>query len=268
MSRHVILYRGIDFEIEELSSASQHFFCTNRRPDLKKDDLVIGRYSLLPFYPEQAADIEYVGAKLINTYNQHLYVADLQNYVADLQELTPRTWSSLQDIPDEGPFVLKGETNSRKSNWKQDMFAEDKKAAIQVYNRLTNDTLIGNQRIYIRKFLPLVTYMAGVNGMPVTKEFRFFVAFGKILCGGYYWQNYIEDLTIKPSAYEVPEDFLHEVVRRVGDQCNFYTIDVGQLQSGEWTVIELNDGQMAGLSCNHPPELYSELRKALLAKGL
>ncbi len=258
-----ILYRGLDFEREELEEASKHFTCTNRRPDIQKGDLVIGRYSLLPFYAEQAKDIEYVGARLINSYNEHLYVADLQNYVYDLKELTPRTWRDLQDLPDNMAFVLKGETNSRKSNWKRDMFAANKKEAIEVFGRLTDDGLIGQQKIYIREYVPLFKYLDGINGMPVTKEFRFFVAYGKVLCGAYYWQNYIDDLAAKPDVNEVPTSFLHKVIDRVDHQCNFYTIDVGQTQSGEWTVIELNDGQQAGLSCNTPENLYEHLKLAV-----
>ena len=259
----IILYRGDDFEKEELSHASIHFKCTNRRPEIKKDDLVIGRYSLLPFYPEQEKDIEYVGAKLINSYNQHLYVADLKNYVNDLGDFTPRTWDDLQYIPDNISFVLKGETNSRKGSWKKDMFASNKKEAIEVHNRLSNDGLIGNQKIYIREYIPLVKYLDGVNGMPVTKEFRFFVAYGKILCGAYYWQTYIDDLSTIPDANEVPRDFLEKVISKINNQCNFYTVDVEQAMTGEWIVIELNDGQQSGLSCNEPSILYKKLYEVI-----
>src|SRR5271156_6286608 len=112
---NLILYSGQDFEQDELFAASQWFTATDRRPDIQDGDLVIGRYSLGLMYAEQAKDIEYVGAKLINSYQQHRYIADLQNYVADLRELTPQTWNSPVDLPNEGPFVLKGETYSRKS---------------------------------------------------------------------------------------------------------------------------------------------------------
>src|SRR5574338_683675 len=268
MSRHVILYRGNEFEKEELEAANWFFKCTSRRPDITGGDLVIGRYSLWPFYSDQAKDIDYVGAKLINTYNQHLYVADLGNYVMDLGRLTPRTWRSLEDLPEKGPFVVKGETNSRKGNWKRDMFAYDKTDAIMIANRLSDDSLIGQQKLYIRQYVPLVKYMDGVNGMPVTKEFRFFVAYGHLLCGGYYWQNYIDDIGIKPDPSEVPREFLQEVIEAVGDQCNFYTIDVGQMENGQWIVIELNDGQFAGLSCNDPFKLYEGLNNVLKIKGL
>lgn len=268
MSRHVILYRGAEFEREEQEHANWFFKCTNRRPEIQKDDLVIGRYSLWPFYADQAKDIDYVGARLINDYNQHLYIADLGNYVMDLGRLTPRTWRDLVDLPEKGPFVLKGETNSRKANWKRDMFAPDKRTAIEIANRLADDSLIGHQKIYIRQYVPLVKYMDGINGMPVTKEFRFFVAYGHLLSGGYYWQNYVDDLGFIPDPNEVPREFLQEVIEAVGENSNFYTIDVGQTETGEWIVIELNEGQQAGLSCNDPYKLYMNLSTVLKSKGL
>jgi hypothetical protein len=192
-----------------------------------------------------------------------LYIADLQNYVYDLNELTPRTWRELHHLPDNMSFVLKGETNSRKSSWLRDMYAPSKKEAIEIYGRLSDDGLIGQQKIYIREYVPLVKYMDGINGMPVTKEFRFFVAYGEILCGAYYWQNYIDDLPEIPNANEVPVELLHKVIARVGDQCNFYTIDVGLTQAGDYIVIELNDGQQAGVSCNEPSVLYERLRSVI-----
>lgn len=263
MQRNIILYRGSDFEKEELNSAHQFFECTDRRPEIQQDDLVIGRYSMQPMYAEQAKDIDYVGAKLINSYQQHRYIADLQNYVMDLGELTPRTWRSLEDLPEKGPFILKGETYSRKSNWERDMFAPDKKAAIEIYGRLMDDGLIGQGAIYIRKFEPMITYMKGINGIPITKEFRFFVAFKQILSGGFYWQNYLDQFSEVPNANNVPRDFLNEVIERVGNQSNFYTIDVGIAVTGKPFVVELNEGQQAGLSCNDAFTMYKNLDKAI-----
>lgn len=261
--RPVIYYRGIEFEREELEAAQKHFFCTNRLPEIQKNDLVIGRYSMWPFYSDQQKDIEYLGANLINTYNQHLYIADLGNYVIDLGELTPRTWDRVENIPETGSYVVKGETNSRKNNWLKDMFAPNKAAAIDICNRLSNDSLIGQQKIYIREYVPLVKVMDGVNGMPVTLEYRFFVLYGKVVAGGYYWQNYINDITVPVDASEVPEELLGRVIDRVGHNSNFYVIDVAKTQSGEWIVIELNEGQQSGLSAINSHDLYSRLALAL-----
>jgi hypothetical protein len=261
--RTIIYYRGIEFEKEELEVARQNFFCTNRSPDIKKDDLVIGRYSMWPYYADQEKDIEYVGAKLINTYSQHLYVADLGNYVADLAELTPRTWSHVEDIPESGAFVVKGETNSRKNNWLHDMYAPTKAAAIDICNRLSNDSLLSQQKLYVREYVPLVKLMDGVNGMPVTLEFRIFVAYSTIIAAGYYWHNYVDDLSTIPHWQEVPRDLLGKVIQRVGNKSNFYVIDVAKTISGEWIVIELNEGQQSGLSAIDPAELYRNLALAI-----
>lgn len=268
MTRTVILYRGYDFEKNELEAAQKYFYCTNRRPEIMSNDLVIGRYSMTPYYNEQVKDIQYVGAKCINNYAQHIYTTDLQNYVYDLKEMTPKTWRRLQDLPDGTSFVLKGETNSKKASWKYDMFAANKQEAAQVYGRLTDDLLIGQQQIYIREYIPLFKYMDGVNGMPVTKEFRFFVAYNEIVCGGYYWQNYIGDLGFTPDPSEVPISFLQDVIKRVDYRFCFYTIDVAQTANGDWIVIELNEGQQSGLPYVDPDVFYSNLYKILKQKAL
>src|SRR5208282_2549555 len=98
--------------------------------------------------------------------------------------------------------------------------------------------------------------------IPITKEFRFFVAYGQVIAGGYYWQNYADDLPAIPDYREVPSSFLQEVIKRVDGQVNFFVIDVGQKLNGEWQVVELNDGQQSGLSCIDPETLYARLYKA------
>lgn len=266
--RPTILYRASRecMGIEELGAAQAHFATTTSRLDISRDTLVIGRYSVLPFYRELEDDIRELGGRLINTHSQHLYVADLQNWVADLGDLTPSTWAALEDIPDDGSFVLKGATNSKKFNWKTHMYAATRKDAFDVYDRLMDDGLISQQQIYIRRFVPLVTYYEDIIGLPVTREFRFFVYDGEILCGGYYWANHAPELEERVKAEEldpanVPRPFLEQVMRKIGRKVMFYALDVAQTAAGDWIVIELNDGQMSGLSTNDPKLLYSRLRE-------
>ncbi|KKN67686.1 hypothetical protein LCGC14_0459450 [marine sediment metagenome] len=73
----------------------------------------------------------------------------------------------------------------------------------------------------------------------------------------------VQTKTLLEEADEVPDEFIQEVVRRINGRINFYVIDVGQLESGEWIVVELNDSQMAGLSENNPNVLYANLAKVL-----
>lgn len=263
--RPVVLFRPVDMDDQERSASALHFPTFRERTALQKDDFVVGRYSVLPYFEAIQADVDYVGAKLINNIKQHRYVADLRNWVEDIRELTPKTWYRLEDIDEDGPYVLKGKTNSRKFDWRTHMFAKDREAAGEVAWKLQTDGLIGGglQDVYIRKFVPLKTFMTGLNDLPIANEFRIFVAFGQVLCGAYYWSNYVDDLPQAPSIDEVPKDFVAEVLRRVGNKINFYAVDVAQKEDGSWLVVELNDGQMSGLSENDPMILYSRLRDVI-----
>lgn len=265
----VLLYRESLLDPEELAVAEKYFDCTPYRTEVPRDSLVIGRYSVLPFYKEQADDMANIDSELINSPRQHDFIADLSQWAMEdgpLHGLTPRSWMRLIDVPDGGPYVLKGKTNSKKFQWDTHMYAADKKAAAEVYYRLLDDTLIGQQDIFIREYVPFKKLMTGLKGMPVTMEFRFFVAFGEILSGAFYWSSHVEDLEITPDPSMVPRDFLNKVIDNIKEFANFVVIDVGQLEDGSWMVVELNDGQMSGLSENDPHVMYRRLSEVVESK--
>ena len=268
MGRTVILYRDIDLQPEELAAMQANFPATDSRMDIKPGDLVISRYSCLPFYREQENDINRAGARLINTFSQHNYIADMRNWYGDLEQFTPKTWFRPEDVEGDGPFVLKGKTNSKKFLWDTHMFARNRKSLIDVYCRLLDDTLIGEQDIYIRQYVPLHTYMVSLHGLPITKEFRFFILNRQLLCGAYYWSSCVEDLEIIPDVNEVPYEFLRNLMDAVGDNAPFYVADVAQTQEGQWILVELNDGQQSGLSENNPNTLYRRIREVLTIESL
>jgi len=263
----IIFYDETTFK-NEIFNAKKYFSCSKTRMNFKINDLIIPRYTALPNYKNLESDINYVGAKMINTYNQHLYVADLQNWVEDLKDITPKTWRNVCDIPDNGPFVLKGETNSKKHYWKELMFAPNKKRAIEIDGLLRSDSMLQYQNIYVREYVKLKTYMIGLQDLPITKEFRFFFYKDKILSGGYYWSSHSEELKetgIYPDVNDVPISFLNKIAEKVKYNINFWVVDVAETESGEWIVIELNDGQMSGISDNEPDNIYRSLYSAINA---
>jgi len=266
LNKSAILFRNsIEFG-EELNICKLFFGdkVYESRMVLPHDALVVGRYSVMPFYKELCDDLAVINSKLINDYNQHLYIADIKNYEHDLRGLTPRTYYRMEDVPDNGgPFVLKGSTSSRKDRWASHAFAWNKKAAIEVQSRLLEDPMISEQGIVIRDYIPLVKLMDSVCGPPISKEFRFFVCYNKILSSGFYWSNYTGDLKEVPSPNEVPQSFLNKIINIIGDSCNFYVLDIAQTQSGEFILIEINDGQMSGLSECDPNELYKNLKTTM-----
>jgi hypothetical protein len=264
---NIIIYRNdVDWK-QEQHAAKKYFACFSSRLYAERNDLIIARFSALPFYKEQYDDYNLIGAKMINSYDQHQYIADLGNWYFDLQDVSPYTWYNLYDLPEEGPFIIKGETNSKKYAWETHMFAKNKKEAIEIYGLLNKDSLLQYQKLYIRKYIPLEKLDVGLQGLPISREYRFFVYKDKILSGGFYWSSHTEDIInkgviINPS--EVPESFLQNVIYKIRNTeiCtppDFYVIDVAKTESGDWIVIELNDGQMSGLSDNDPEILYKNL---------
>lgn len=239
------------------------------RSQVPENSLVIGRYSVVPFYQELEKDLQSKNSRLINNYNQFRYCADIANWYRDLQSMTPRTWFSLQEYLASDynlPVVLKGETNSRRDKWFTHMYAANKDEARDVYQRLMDDSLVSQQQIYIRAYMPLKTYIEGVNGMPIPNEWRVFVLFGEVVACDYYWGTYLEDILekgIKPTP--PPQNFIKEVIARVGANSNFYTIDIAQVseQFDIWTVIELNEGQMSGLNLTDPLKFYKKLKEVM-----
>lgn len=242
---------------------------TTNRATIEPKSFVIGRYSVLPYYGELVAELAYSGSELINSQPEHDYVADLGSYVYDLGELTPKTWSSMADVPkDVGPIVLKGATNSKKHQWRTHMFAKNWIEGIAVHGRLCDDSLIGSQHIYIREYVPLVNLGQTLTGLPITKEFRFFVVNHSIVASNFYWSSFNEDIVEQghqvPSVDEVPSDFMKLVIDKLSPRVMFYVVDVAQDATGRWWVIDVNDGQMSGLSGIDPREFYSKLSQMIM----
>lgn len=255
----VVLFRGFSPEgKDEIPFAEKHFKVFQSRIDLK-NKLVIPRYCALPFYKELEHDLALQGSKMINTFHEHTYIASF-DYYWDLEEVTPKTWFDIRQVPENGgPFVLKGKTNSCKFNWNRKMFAPDFEAAVAIFCELTCDPLIGDQGVVIRKYEKLKTYEIGINNLPFTNEWRFFFYKRELLSYGYYW-------SIAESKGEIDErgiDFAKEVAEVVAERVPYFVLDIAQKEDGNWILIEINDGQMSGLSENNPEVMYGNLRKLL-----
>jgi len=85
---------------------------------------------------------------------------------------------------------LKGATNSKKHNWLNCMYAENKKRAVEVYTNLRGDGYVGHQAIYIREYIPLKKLCDPISpwAAPISEEYRFFILDGKILAKGFTGQ--------------------------------------------------------------------------------
>jgi glutathione synthase/RimK-type ligase-like ATP-grasp enzyme len=57
--------------------------------------------------------------------------------------------------------------------------------------------------------------------------------------------------------------FAKKCAKEVSLKTNFFVLDIGQGVNGEYYLIEVNDGQMSGLSECDPVLLYSRLKEVI-----
>lgn len=227
-----------------------------------RNALVVGRYSVLPYYEDLENDLRHMGSRLINSHSQHRWIADFHYYDV-LRDFTFESWAEDEfhrcDHP--GPFVVKGATNSKKHHWNTMMFAETKRDAVLTGLRLKEDGLLATQDLVYRKYTPLVTYEIGLNGLPFTNEHRLFFLGKKLVASGYYWTE-AEDVE-SPKLTEEGLWFAQQVADIASAYVNFFVLDIGEKQEGGWVLIEVNDAQMSGLSMIDPSQFYRNLAHEL-----
>jgi hypothetical protein len=264
----VLMRAGLQEE-PELRTASKYFPVHRLRSQVPANSLVVGRYSVLPYFHELEADLGNAGSVLVNTYEQHRYIANF-DYLQDVADTTFPTWFRFEDVPlklHSCAFVVKGRTNSRKNEWSRKMFAPDFSSAVRVGAELMTDGLIGQQGLVIRQYIPLQTFEIALSGLPLTNEWRIFYYRGRRLAYGYYWSQ-LEDWSAVDAA---KRDFLQEglpfadaLALRIAQKAPFVVLDVARTESGQWKLVELNDGCQAGLNDSVDADtLYANLQKLL-----
>lgn len=248
----------------EYQVCQKYFDTVEYRTKLKTNGgKVICRYSALPFNRELEMDLKNMGCEPINSNYEHSYIAEM-GWIYDLENLTFPTWFRLQDVPGDFPLVVKGKTNSRKFEWETKMFAPTRAKAADIMHELWHDPLIGPQGVVFRKYTPLKTYEIGVNGMPMTNEWRCFFYKDKIVDYGFYWStldnmNLVDADSFENTGLKVAQ----EAANILSEFTTFFVVDVAQGEDGRWWVVEVNDGQMSGLSTIPEERFYMNLAEAI-----
>lgn len=156
-----------------------------------------------------------------------------------------------------GPVLLKDFVKSRKHEWEEACFiasASDRAAVDRVVRRFLE--LQGpelSEGLVFREFVRLEALQDhSRSGMPLAKEFRLFFLDGEAVVTTPYWEE--GDY----AALTPPAGLFSDVARRV--KSRFFTMDVARRHDGEWMIIELGDGQVAGLpEAAEPEHLYRAL---------
>jgi hypothetical protein len=195
------------------------------------------------------------GVHLINdpaSYQHTHYLPESYSLIA--QRTAKTIWldaaSSLDQIMDRlrvfgtAPLILKDYVKSQKHYWSEACYipsAADAQAVERVVRRfleLQGVDLSGG--LVFREYLNFEPLAAHVrSGMPLTKEFRLFWLDGEALFAIEYWEN------ADYGGIAVPAGLFRETAQSI--RSRFFTMDIAKRVDGDWMIVELGDGQVAGL---------------------
>lgn len=158
----------------------------------------------------------------------------------------------------ESPIIVKDYVKSQKHYWEEACFIPnagdiDKvKSVVNKFIELQDSDL--NEGLVFRAFVELEELTNhSESGMPLTKEFRVFVKDGQIMSTFKYWDEG-DYQNVEPIV-----DRFEEVIKKI--KSNFFTMDIAKKKDGNWIIVELGDGQVAGLPDNaNKDEFYNALK--------
>ena len=239
-----------------------------RLPDVGQDDLVVFRGWMMraDTYAALHEALARRGYRLINDPAQYRHTHHLPESYEVIREHTPRTaWTTsgrelelaavmhLLAPFGDAALIVKDYVKSQKHYWHEACFipsARDAEAVRRVASRfleLQDDGLTGG--LVFRELVelePLTTHSK--SGMPLTKEFRTFFLDRQPLVSAEYWEEGAYD------EQRPPRDLFVEVAARVNSR--LFTMDVAHDKAGRWIILELGDGQVAGLPGRLDPSRF------------
>lgn len=197
------------------------------------------------------------GIRLMNDATKYQHAHHLPESYAIIEPYTPKSvWLPVTaeftmeavhaalTVFDDNPVMVKDYVKSQKHYWHEACFipdASDRQSVERVVSRfleLQGDDL--NEGLVFRAFVefePLSQH--SVSGMPLTREYRVFVMDGQPIFSTKYWsEGEYADLLPELSTFS-------DVMKQVDSR--FYTMDIARRLDGTWMIVELGDGQVAGL---------------------
>lgn len=168
--------------------------------------------------------------------------------------------AQLNEFGDQ-PVILKDYVKSQKHYWHEACFiprASDHQHAEKVIRRFmelqADDLNIG---LVFRAYADLESLgQHAQSGMPTAREYRVFYWNGVPLITSPYWESG------EASPDLPPIEMFGGIAKQI--RSPFFTMDVAKLSGGGWIIVELGDGQVAGLpTMVTPTAFYTALRERI-----
>ena len=261
------------FNFEDLTSTDRFALATKRITHNDKPARVIYRGWMLT--PKQYSilynDLLSKNFQLINTPEEYQNCHYLPDSLRFIESRTPKSVFEKFDngnsidklletskIFGQNPVILKDYVKSEKHDWETACFVPDASNTNKL--RSSIDKLVElrgthlNEGIVIREFIELNDLaIHSKSGMPLTEEYRLFFCNKQLVAVYDYWEEGEYSLS-KPETTE-----FEELAKKV--ESNFFSMDIARQKNGEFIIIELGDGQVAGLpDKTNRSEFYKQLK--------
>ena len=207
------------------------------------------------------------GYVLINDFNQYINCHLLPNWYEKVINYTPYSeWTTNLDDTSiieilshfgKSPLIVKDYVKSRKHEWHEACYIENAfeiESSLKIIHTFLErqEPLTGG--LVLRKYIELlpIGYHEKSN-LRLSREYRVFYLFGKVLCIIDYWGRLSNSIDFNTNEYQWVQSF--------GDifDSNFFTIDFARKIDGSLIVIEIGDGQVSGLQGFNEKIFYSKL---------
>ena len=252
-------FTTIIFNFEDLISADRFSVATRRIKPIEKLEKVIYRGWMLT--PKQYSilykDLLLKNYQLINTVEEYQNCHYLPDSLRFISDRTPKTIfekfdneNSIEELIEKSKIfgqksvILKDYVKSEKHDWDMACFVENVSNIDNLRQTINNLVKLRdkylNEGIVIREFVELNDLaIHSKSGMPLTEEYRLFFYDNKLVGIYDYWEEGEYKLS-KPDTKEF-EDIAIQI------ESNFFSMDIARQKNGEMIIIELGDGQVAGL---------------------
>lgn len=227
----------------------------------------VARIGAFEDYPTLYQNLETEGITLINSPDQHKRADELPAWYDRLEGATPESiWFDGKPDIDAiertlgWPVFVKGARQTH-GHQRRQCIANDRDELTRLLDFYDRDPMLRWQTPVFRRFVRLRPLPSSVTSPPPERvqgsfEIRTFWWKGHLVGEGAYWW---QDERYSPSESE--RIALRSVASAAAAKMDvpFLVIDVGQLESGAWIVIECNDAQESGHAGISPHLLWQNI---------
>jgi len=196
----------------------------------------------------------------------------------EMVRLVQKSKEAVQELGGIYPVFLRSDQTSNKHMWKDTCFIKNENQIENAIANILEFTMmafgLSFGGVVVREFLLLPHEFTAFKGMPVSKEFRFFIKNSELLCWHPYWfpscmtwgvkeKDWLSKLRevqkLYPSDLEVLTDKALDISKAVEPlkvEDNFWSIDFCWSKQYGWTVTDMATGKDSYhyTTCPNAPE--------------